>query len=90
MGPSENLLERVAAIEARNRNVEIDKAWETSATRKISILVITYLIATLTFVLIGTETPHIMAIIPTLGYGLSTLTLPFLRRHWEKSRSARK
>jgi len=37
--------------------------------------------------LIGTEMSHIMVVSPTLGYGLSTLTLPFLRRLWEKGAS---
>ncbi len=35
---------RLAEIESRNARVENDKAWETSWTRKISILFMTYMI----------------------------------------------
>ena len=75
--------DRLAAIEARNRRVEADKAWETSLTRRGTIILITYVVAMLTFAVIGTETPYIMAVIPTLGYLLSTLALPRLRRQWQ-------
>jgi hypothetical protein len=84
-----SLEDRVAAIEARNRRVETEKAWETSLTRRIGVTLMTYVIATLTFAVIGTETPYIMAAIPTLGYALSTLTLPFLRNRWEQARRQR-
>ena len=74
--------ERVAAIEERNLKVETDKAWETSLTRRGAIILVTYVIATLTFAVIGTEAPYVMAVIPTLGYLLSTLALPPVRKHW--------
>lgn len=39
-----SLESRLAEIESRNARVENDKAWETSLTRKISILFMTYAI----------------------------------------------
>lgn len=36
--------DRLAAIEARNGRVEGDKAWETSWTRRVSIMMLTYLV----------------------------------------------
>lgn len=39
-----SLEKRIEIIEARNKRVEADKAWETSWTRKISIAVLTYLV----------------------------------------------
>lgn len=84
-----SLEDRVDALEARNRRVEAEKAWETSLTRRIGVTLMTYVIATLTLAVIGTEIPYIMAFIPTLGYALSTLTLPFLRKRWEDARRAR-
>ena len=39
-----NLEERVKKIEERNKKVELDKAWETSWTRKIGIIILTYVI----------------------------------------------
>ena len=68
----------------RNKRVEFNKAWETSLTRKIIILVFTYLIIGITFSLIGTSNPWTNAIIPTLAFFVSTLTLPFLRNYWQK------
>ena len=35
---------RIEKIEERNKRVELDKAWETSWTRKICIMILTYLI----------------------------------------------
>ena len=34
-----DLEKRIEAIEERNKRVELDKAWETSWTRKICIIV---------------------------------------------------
>lgn len=79
------LEERVQAIEARNRKVESDKAWETSWTRKVSIMAITYVIAGLVMKLvIGAPDWYLGALIPVLGYLLSTAGLPLIRAAWEK------
>ncbi len=37
-----SLEERIEKIEQRNRNVESDKDWETSLTRKVFIVIFTY------------------------------------------------
>ena len=42
-----DLEERIKRIEERNKRVEIDKAWETSWTRRICICVLTYIIVIL-------------------------------------------
>ena len=39
-----DLEKEIEKIKQRNRKVEIDKAWETSYVRKISIAVLTYMI----------------------------------------------
>lgn len=79
------LEERVAAIEARNAKVSCDKAWETSATRRILIATITYCVAGFLLVLLGSAEPYFYAFIPVAGYLISTFTLPFIRHIWEKS-----
>ena len=38
------LEDRIKQIEERNKRVELDKKWETSWTRKICIMVLTYII----------------------------------------------
>lgn len=75
---------RLAAIEQRNARVETDKAWETSWTRRIAIAVLTYIIIGLTLTLIHAENPWIGAIIPVLGFLLSTLSLPIVKNLWAK------
>jgi hypothetical protein len=79
-----NLEERVAKIEERNRRVEKDKAWETSWTRKMLIAIFTYLAISLYLKFIVGINPWINAIVPTVGFLLSTLTLPWFKTLWEK------
>lgn len=79
-----NLEERVARIEERNKKVETDKAWEISWTRKILLAAFTYLaIALYLKFILGIE-PWLNAIIPSIGFLLSTLTLPFFKELWSK------
>ncbi len=79
-----NLESEVKAIIERNKRVELEKAWETSKTRKFFIVLITYLLMCLTFHSIGVENFFMNAIIPTLGYFLSTLSLPVFKDCWLK------
>ena len=76
--------QRLNAIEERNRRVETHKAWETSVSRKISIVLLTYFVMYLVFWSLDSQPAWRNAIIPTLGFFLSTLSLPFLRNEWEK------
>lgn len=82
----QNLESAVAEIQERNRRVEIDKAWETSATRKLSIAILTYLVITLFFVTADFPRPFLSALVPTAGYLLSTLTLSVIKKRWTKGR----
>ncbi|HSA84293.1 MAG TPA: hypothetical protein VLF20_05435 [Patescibacteria group bacterium] len=79
-----DLENRIEKIEARNRRVETDKAWETSLTRKILIAIFTYLIIAAYLYFVVHIDPWINAIVPTAGFVLSTLTMPFFRKLWEK------
>lgn len=76
------LSDRVKKIEVRNKRVEADKAWETSWTRKILIAVFTYLAIALYLKFIVGIDPWINAIVPTVGFLLSTLTLPWFKKLW--------
>lgn len=42
-----DLEKEINEIKARNKRVELDKAWETSFTRKICICVLTYVVVVL-------------------------------------------
>lgn len=80
----DELESRIEAIEKRNKNVEEDKAWETSWMRRGLIALFTYLSIALYLKFIVGINPWINAIVPTIGFLLSTLTLPFFRKLWEK------
>lgn len=80
---------RVADIEAvmtriveRNERVEADKAWETSSFRMYSVALITYVITAGVFFALGIGDALLSAVIPMLGFVLSTLTLPLLKEWW--------
>ena len=72
-------------IKEQNRRVELDKAWETSTTRRIAIMIITYLVASFWLFHLGNEKPLLNALVPVLGYVLSTLSLPMVKRWWVKN-----
>jgi len=49
MSELEYIKQQLEEIQKRNIRVEKDKAWETSLTRKISIMVLTYFVVVLFF-----------------------------------------
>ena len=79
-----DLEKRVETIEKRNARVELDKKWETSWKRRILLITFTYLSVGFYMNAIGVFSPWLNAIIPSLGFLLSTLTLPFFKRMWMK------
>lgn len=80
----ETLHQEIEKLKNRNKKVEVNKAWETSLTRKLILMLTTYLVVGLTLTTIKNDAPWINAIIPTLGFFLSTLSLPFLKDLWQK------
>lgn len=81
---STNLEERVQRIEERNKSVELDKAWETSWTRRLLIVGFTYIAIGIFLTVIHVERPWLSAIVPAVGFTLSTLTMPYFKRAWLK------
>ena len=81
-----SLEERVEKIEARNKRVETDKAWEVSWVRRALIAIFTYLAIFLYLNAIAIPNAWLNAIVPTAGFLLSTLTLPFFKSLWVKYR----
>ena len=74
----------ISDIQQRNKRVEIEKAWETSWTRRISIAVLTYLVISVFFFMSGVPQPWLNAIVPTFCFLLSTLSLSFIKKIWMK------
>lgn len=81
------LEKELAEIKQRNKRVEKEKAWETSIARKITVALITYLFVSLVFIVLQNERPFVNAIIPVVGYLLSTLSVTLIKNKWlEKSK----
>ncbi|OGZ67095.1 MAG: hypothetical protein A3D35_01535 [Candidatus Staskawiczbacteria bacterium RIFCSPHIGHO2_02_FULL_34_9] len=78
----ENLGKEIELIKERNKRVEADKAWETSRFRIFSLCLITYIITAIVFYFIGVKNYLLNAFIPTVGFYLSTQSLPFLKKFW--------
>lgn len=77
----------IAAIKARNKRVETDKAWETSWTRRLCIMVLTYAIVVLYQASIAqVSNVFLSSLVPAMGFLLSTLSLKLIRKIWEKRR----
>lgn len=81
-----NLEKRIDIIEKRNAKVEQDKAWETSWTRRVLLIFFTYISVGLYLQVIRVNNPWHNAIVPSLGFLLSTLTLPLFKRLWLASK----
>ncbi len=81
------LEQRIEAIEKRNQKVELDKSWETSWTRSLTIIAFTYVLLGSYMWAIGVSQPLLNAIVPTLGFTLSTLSLPYIRNIWENKKN---
>ena len=77
---------RFNALEQRNKRVELDKEWETSWIRKLIILVLTYIVVLLFFLVAQLPKPFLNSLVPTAGFFLSTLALPFFKKIWIKAR----
>lgn len=78
------LILRIDKIEERNRRVEADKAWEISKTRIILICILTYIIAVAFMKLVNTKNVILGALIPVIGFYLSTQSLKMVKDYWLK------
>ena len=72
----------IEEIKKRNSRVESDKAWEESLTRKLLILVLTYMVVAVFFTMVGLQDPLLGAVVPSLAFFLSTVTFPVIKRWW--------
>ncbi|PIZ62379.1 hypothetical protein COY16_04560 [Candidatus Roizmanbacteria bacterium CG_4_10_14_0_2_um_filter_39_13] len=79
-----SLQKEIDQIKKRNKSVELDKKWETSFTRRILLIMFTYVTIGLYLQSIKIENSWMNAVVPAVGFYLSTLTLPFFKGLWEK------
>ena len=80
----EELEKRIKKIEDRNKKVELDKAWEGSKTRKILIVLMTYVFAVLYLKIADTTNPYFGAVVPCVGFYLSTQSINLVKNFWLK------
>ena len=81
------LEKRVENIEKRNKRVELDKAWETSWTRRICIIILTYIVVVVYSYIIKKYTNiYLSSLVPVIGFTLSTLSLKLVRKIWESKK----
>ena len=73
---------RIESIEKRNKKVEADKAWETCLTRKILIIMFTYVFAVLYLKIADTTNPWFGAVVPCAGFYLSTQSIKIIKKWW--------
>lgn len=86
MNELEQIKKDIQEIKDRNAKVEIDKAWETSLFRKILVAVLTYIVIVLFFFFAELPSPFLNAIVPTLGFILSTLSVSLFKKVWVKGK----
>lgn len=79
-----NLEKEIEAIRERNSRVESDKAWETSIFRTALVATVTYIAAAVFLYLIGVQNFLLSALVPAIGFFLSTQSLPFVKKWWLK------
>lgn len=80
-----DLENEIEGIKERNKRVELDKKWETSKTRKVCIMILTYIVVIIYSILINrTENVFLSSLVPVIGFYLSTLSLKAIRKVWEK------
>ena len=77
--------QKIKNIEERNKRVELDKKWENSWTRKICIMVLTYIVVIIySFLIRNYDNILLSSLVPVIGFTLSTLSLKLVRKIWEK------
>lgn len=82
-----NFEKEINEIKERNKKVETNKAWETSWTRRICIMLLTYIIVILySFSINKINNIFLSSLVPVIGFFLSTLSLNIVREMWEKKR----
>ncbi len=81
----DKLKEEIENIKSRNKRVELDKKWETSFTRKICICILTYIVVIIySYIVRNYSNIFLSSLVPVIGFTLSTLSLKYVRKIWEK------
>ena len=79
-----NFETELQTLKQRNARVEADKAWEVSWTRRGLIALLTYGVIVVFFVIANFPKPWLNALVPTVGFILSTLSVSLVKQAWLK------
>lgn len=80
-----NIEKEINEIKLRNKRVEADKKWETSWTRRVWIMTLTFLVVLVyNFVVTSQDSIILNSAVPVIGFFLSTVSLDLIRKKWEK------
>lgn len=80
-----DLEKEIEQIKQRNKKVELDKRWETSWTRRICICILTYIVVIIySYLVRNYDNILLSSLVPVIGFTLSTVSLKFIRKIWEK------
>ena len=83
---NEELEQEIENIKQRNKRVETDKAWETSWTRRICIMILTYIVVVVySYIISKVSNIWLSSLVPVIGFTLSTLSIKIIRNIWEKN-----
>ncbi len=81
----EELEKEINEIKERNKRVELDKKWETSITRKVSICILTYIVVILFTIFVNKKgNIFLNSAVPVIGFFLSTLSLDIIKKIWKE------
>lgn len=81
-----NIEKEIREIKERNKRVEKDKEWETSWTRRICIMILTYIVVIIySYLIRKTNNIFFSSLVPVIGFTLSTLSLRLVRKNWENN-----
>ena len=81
-----DLEKEIEHIKQRNKRVELDKKWETSWTRKLCICILTYIVVVIySYMVRNYDNIFLSSLVPVIGFTLSTLSLRYIRKIWEKN-----
>ena len=81
----DEVISEIEKIKKRNRRVELDKKWETCLLRKVCICILTYIIVVIYSAIVkNIDNIFLSSLVPVIGFTLSTLSLKYVRKFWEK------
>ena len=81
----DELHQELEKIKERNRRVEADKAWEVSTFRAVLIGVLTFVFTYLILFTVEQENALFGGLLAGLGFFISTLSIPIVKRWWLKT-----